>query len=110
MKREGKEQIVASLSGKLKDAALVVVTDYRGLTVEKITQLRNELRRTSSEYRVVKNTLLKRASKGTALEGLHDYLEGPTAIVISSGDPVAPVKVLVRFLKEYSEQIGRAHV
>jgi large subunit ribosomal protein L10 len=103
LKRDEKEQIVASLSGKLKDAALVVVTDYRGLTVEKITQLRNELRRASSEYQVVKNTLLKRASSGTALEGLHGYLEGPTAIVISSGDPVAPAKVLVRFLKEYSE-------
>jgi len=103
LKREEKEQIVASLSSKLKDAALVVVTDYRGLSVEKISQLSNELRRVSSEYRVVKNTLLKRASRGTALEGIHGSLEGPTAIVISSGDPVAPAKVLVRFLKEFSE-------
>lgn len=103
MKREEKEHIVTSLSSKLKEAVLVVVTDYRGLSVEKITQLRNELRRVSSEYRVVKNTLLKRASQGTPLEEIHGYLEGPTAIVISSGDPVAPVKVLVRFLKEYSE-------
>lgn len=103
MKREEKEKIVASLSSKLKQAALVVVTDYRGLSVEKITQLRNELRGVSSEYRVVKNTLLKRASQGTALEGLHGYLEGPTAILIGLGDPVAPVKVLVRFLKEFEQ-------
>jgi large subunit ribosomal protein L10 len=103
LKREEKQQIVTSLSSKLKEAVLVVVTDYRGLSVEKITQLRNELRRASSEYQVVKNTLLKRASMGTALEGIHGYLEGPTAIVISSGDPIAPVKVLVRYLKEYEQ-------
>lgn len=103
MKRPEKEKIVSSLATKLKDAQLVVVTDYRGLSVEKITQLRNELRRASSDYQVVKNTLLKRASQGTALEKLHGYLEGPTAVLISARDPVAPVKVLVRFLKEYSE-------
>lgn len=103
MKRPEKEKIITSLADKLREAQLVVLTDYRGLTVEKITQLRNELRRASSDYQVVKNTLLKRASQGTGLEKLHGYLEGPTAVVISSRDPVAPVKVLVRFLKEYSE-------
>jgi len=103
LKRAEKEQIVCSLSSKLKEAQLVVLTDYRGLSVEKITKLRNELRRASSDYHVVKNTLLKRASQGTALEQLHGYLEGPTAVVTSSRDPVAPVKVLVRFLKEYTE-------
>jgi large subunit ribosomal protein L10 len=52
LNREGKEQIVSHLSDKLKEASLVVVTDYRGLSVEKITQLRNELRSVSSDYRV----------------------------------------------------------
>ncbi len=103
MNREGKEQIVSHLSDKLKEASLVVVTDYRGLSVEKITQLRNELRSVSSDYRVAKNTLLKRASQGTDLEQLHQYFTGPTAIVLSLGDPIAPVKVLVKYLKDYSE-------
>ena len=103
MNREGKEHIVSHLSDKLKEASLVVVTDYRGLSVEKITQLRNELRSVSSDYRVAKNTLLKRASQGTDLEQLHQYFTGPTAIVLSLGDPIAPVKVLVKYLKDYSE-------
>jgi large subunit ribosomal protein L10 len=52
---------------------------------------------------VAKNTLLKRASQGTDLEQLHQYFTGPTAIVLSLGDPIAPVKVLVKYLKDYSE-------
>ena len=103
MNREGKEHVVSHLSDKLKEASLVVVTDYRGLSVEKITKLRNELRSVSSDYRVAKNTLLKRASQGTDLEQLHQYFTGPTAIVLSLGDPIAPVKVLVKYLKDYSE-------
>ena len=102
MNREGKEHIVSQLSDKLKDASLVVVTDYRGLTVEEITQLRNELRSVSSDYRVAKNTLLKRAAQGTDLEKLNPYFTGPTAIVLSPDDPVAPVKVLAKYLKDYS--------
>ena len=52
---------------------------------------------------MAKNTLLKRASQGTDLEQLHQYFTGPTAIVLSPGDPIAPVKVLVKYLKDYSE-------
>lgn len=110
MNKEGKEQIVSHLSDKLKDASLVVATDYRGLSVEQITQLRNELRSVSSDYRVAKNTLLKRASQGTDLEQLHEYFTGPTAILLSPGDPIAPVKVLVKYLKDYSELSIKAGV
>jgi large subunit ribosomal protein L10 len=110
LNREGKEQIVSHLSDKLKDASLVVATDYRGLSVEQITQLRNELRSVSSDYRVAKNTLLKRASQGTDLEQLHEYFTGPTAILLSPGDPIAPVKVLVKYLKDYSELSIKAGV
>lgn len=103
MNREGKEKIVSHLSHALRESSLVVVTDYRGLSVEKITKLRNELRTVSSDYRVAKNTLLKRASQGTDLEQLHSYFAGPTAVLVTTGDPIAPVKVLVKYLKEYSE-------
>ena len=110
MNREEKKEIVTELSDTLKGAALVVATDYRGLTVEKITQLRNELRSASSEYRVVKNTLLKRATEGTAVELLHEHLAGPTAIVVSPEDPIAPVKVLVKYLKDFKSLSIKAGV
>ena len=102
MNREEKQQAVTQLSDTLKDVSLVVATDYRGLTVEEITQLRNELRTVSSEYKVVKNTLLKRATEGTPIEPLHQHLTGPTAILVSPEDPVGPVKVLVKYLKDSS--------
>jgi large subunit ribosomal protein L10 len=102
LNREEKQQAVTQLSDKLKDVSLVVATDYRGLTVEEITQLRNELRSVSSEYKVVKNTLLKRATEGTPIEPLHEHLTGPTAILVSPEDPVGPLKVLVKHLKNYS--------
>ena len=73
------------------------------MSVEKITRLRNELRSVSSEYRVVKNTLLKRASEGTVFEPLHEHLTGPTAIVVSPEDPIGPSKVLAKHLKDYKE-------
>jgi large subunit ribosomal protein L10 len=110
LNREGKEQVVSHLSDKLKEASLVVATDYRGLSVEQITQLRNELRSVSSDYRVAKNTLLKRASQGTDLEQLHEYFTGPTAILLSPGDPIAPVKVLVKYVKDFSELSIKAGV
>ena len=110
MNREEKKEIVTELSDTLKGAALVVATDYRGLTVEKITQLRNELRSVSSEYRVVKNTLLKRATEGTAVELLHEHVTGPTAIVVSPEDPIAPVKVLVKYLKDFKSLSIKAGV
>ena len=102
MNKEEKQQAVTQLSDTLKGASLVVATDYRGLTVEEITQLRNELRSVSSHYKVVKNTLLKRATAGTPIEALHEHLTGPTAILVSPEDPVGPVKVLVKYLKDYS--------
>ena len=102
MNKESKEQIVSQLSSKLKQTNFAVLTDYRGLTVEQITRLRNELRGVSSDYHVVKNTLFKIASKGTEFEQLHQHFEGPTAILLSSDDPVTPSKILAKFLKEYS--------
>ena len=102
MDKEGKEQIVSHLSQKLKQATFAVLTDYRGLTVEKITKLRNELRGVSSDYKVAKNTFLKRASEGTELEQLNEYFVGPTAVLLSYDDPIAPSKILAKFLKNYA--------
>jgi large subunit ribosomal protein L10 len=102
LNKETKEQIVSHISSKLKQATFAILTGYRGLTVEQITRLRNELRGVSSDYQVVKNTLFKIASKGTEFEQLHQHFAGPTAILLSSDDPIAPSKILAKFLKEYS--------
>jgi large subunit ribosomal protein L10 len=75
-----------------------ILTDYRGLTVAEITELRKRLRETDAEYHVVKNTLFKRAIADE--ETLNLYLEGPTAIAFALTDPVAPTKVLLDFIRE----------
>lgn len=99
MNRENKEQVVAELAEKLASAKAAFLADYRGLNVEQVTKLRNELRSAGIDYRVVKNTLLKLAAKGTSSECLSGLLEGPTAIAIAPGDPVAPAKILSDFAK-----------
>jgi len=103
LNRETKKQIVSHLSSKLKKATFAVLIDYRGLNVEKITRLRNEFRSVSSDYRVTKNTFLKRAIQGTEFEQLHQFLVGPTAILLGYEDPIAPSKVLSKFLENYPE-------
>ncbi len=99
MNRSSKEQVVAELSEKLAGSTAAFLADYRGLGVEKLNQLRRELQNAGAEYRVVKNTLLRRASKGTGVECLDDQFEGPTAIALAGDDPVAPAKVLNDFAK-----------
>lgn len=99
MDRNSKEQVVAELAGTLASAKAAFLADYRGLNVEKLTQLRRELRGSGAEYRVVKNTLLRLAAKGTDMECMSAMLEGPTAVAIVPQDPVAPAKVLADFAK-----------
>ncbi len=99
MNRESKEQVVAELADKLGSAKAAFLADYRGLNVEQLNKLRGELRNAGIDYRVVKNTLLKLAAKGTEIECLSDFAHGPTAIAIAPGDPVAPAKILSDFAK-----------
>lgn len=108
MDRNSKEKLVAELAQKLASAKASFLADYRGLDVEKVNKLRGELRNAGVDYRVAKNTLLRLASKGTAAECLHQYLEGPTAIAIVDGDPVAPAKVLIDFAKSNDKFVLRA--
>jgi large subunit ribosomal protein L10 len=97
--RDNKAQLVSELAQKLASAKAAFLADYRGLNVEQLNKLRGELRGAGAEYQVVKNTLLRLASKGTGSECLDPYLAGPTAIAIASADPVAPAKVLAEFAK-----------
>ena len=98
-----KKEVVKEISERIKSAKAIVLADYRGLTVEQDTELRSALRKAGIDYRVVKNTLTRFAAKENDLDGLDPYLNGPTAMAISSTDPVAPAKVLSDFAKKYDK-------
>lgn len=100
MNRENKQQLISELHEKLKSAKAVFLADFRGMNVSQATGLRNELRKADVEYRVVKNTLLELASRGTDKEALSAHYAGPTAIALSYDDPVNAAKVLTRCAKE----------
>jgi large subunit ribosomal protein L10 len=97
--REEKVTAIAELREKLGKARGAVLTDFRGLTVADITDLRAALRKSQVEYTVVKNTLAKRAVQNTAVAGLSALFEGPTAVAISVTDPVAASKAVTQWAK-----------
>lgn len=96
---ESKKAQVAEITEALKNAATGVLVDYRGLTVEEDTKLRNQLREAGVNYFVVKNTLLRLAANQVGLEELDSILHGPTALAVSE-DPVAPAKILFDYAKQ----------
>lgn len=100
MKLEQKEKIVAELNDKFKKSKVVLVTDYKGLNVTTLNDLRRRLRESDIEYRVVKNTLLVRAAADTDVSKITDSFKGPSAIALSYEDPVAPAKVITKFAEE----------
>jgi large subunit ribosomal protein L10 len=101
--RRTKEQIVSELQGKLKEAKLGVLTSFSGMNVAKMEALRNALRKSNAELKVVKNTLLGIASKETDFSVLADHFKWPVAVVLSHKDPVGPTKVLVDFARKNPE-------
>ncbi len=100
MDRVTKESQVSELKEKLAKTAALVLADYRGLDVPTVTGLRNEFRKAQCEYKVYKNTLVKIAIKGTPIEGMSKYLEGPTAMILSYESASAAAKVATKFAKE----------
>ena len=94
-----KEEEVSKLAEKLKEAKVILLTDYRGINVADVTKLRADLRNTNSEYKVIKNNIIKRALDANGESGLDDLLEGPTAIVIGTVDYLEPSKVIYNFSK-----------
>lgn len=99
MKLEKKKEITDRIHEKFSRASIVILTDYKGMDVASLTDLRRRLREAGVEYKVVKNTLLRRASEGTDVEPLKERFTGPSAVAISYTDPVAPAKVLTEFAK-----------
>ncbi len=94
-----KNTSIDSLKTRLASAQSLILTDFRGLTVESDNKLRREFRAVGCEYQVVKNTLLGKAVKGTAMEAVESLLVGPTAIAFSDEDPAAPAKVATKVAK-----------
>ena len=100
MNKQNKQQVVKEIHEKLVSAKAVFVADFRGMTVDKATTLRNDLRAAQVEYRVVKNTLLELASVDTEAAVLAPYFKGPTAVAMTYSDPVAAAKVLAKYAKD----------
>ncbi len=100
MKKDKKQQVVQDLKNRLSSLNAAVLVDYRGLDCDQMSRLRKDLRNSSAELKVVKNTLLKLASKGTSFEKLTEYYKGPTAITFIEGEPVEPAKVLSKYAKD----------
>ena len=94
-----KEEAVNSLAAELKDASLVLLVDYRGITVEDATKLRKEVREANAEYKVIKNNIIKRALNANGENGLDNLLEGPTALITSKEAYLAPAKAIYNFSK-----------
>jgi len=98
-----KKKIAENLHERFSKSAIVIVTDYKGLDVTTINDLRRKLREAKIEFQVAKNSLLIRASRETGVGLLKDHFKGPNAVALSYDDPVAPAKVLTEFAKEHAE-------
>lgn len=98
-RRQARVEKVERLKEKLREAKGFILTDYRGLTVAEISELRRALRKAAVEYRVVKNSLAQLAAREVGMQGLERYLEGPTAVAFTAEDPVATAKMLATFSK-----------
>jgi Ribosomal protein L10. len=101
--REEKSQIVEQLKENFQRAQSVILTDYKGLTVEDETALRKKFREAGAKYEVIKNTLAERAAKEIGIEGIENFLTGTTAAAYGFDDPVTPAKILAEYAKEHEQ-------
>ena len=108
--REEKEKMKDEIAEALKQAELIVVTDYRGLNVDMINNLRGRLRNEKCRFRVTKNTMNKWACREAGFEQLEEFFEGPTAIAYADEDPVGAAKVLNEFSKEYEALVVKGGI
>ncbi|MCR6543944.1 50S ribosomal protein L10 [Dehalobacterium formicoaceticum] len=97
-----KEQEVSVLSQYISESSFTVLTDYRGLDVAEVTELRAKMREAGITFKVAKNTLIKLAAHEQGITDLDSYLEGPTAVAFSA-DPVTLAKILVDFAKTHND-------
>lgn len=105
MNRTDKQEILGEIKEAFTDVQSVVLADYRGITVPTVTAMRDEFRKAGCHYRVLKNSLVKIAVKGSKLEGMSKLLQGPTAVIWSTETPQAPAKIALKWAKEESKFI-----
>lgn len=105
-----KAKKVEEIKAKIGESVAVFLTDYQGVKVKEITDLRHRLRKIGSEYRVIKNNLLFRSVQDSQISGLEKYLTGQTAVAFASTDAVASVKIFLDFIKEYKKLTLKAGV
>jgi large subunit ribosomal protein L10 len=110
MPRPEKVQAVADIKESLEGSEAVFLTEYRGLTVKAVQELRSNLRSSGAEYKVVKMTLARRAAGEAGTSGLDEYLLGPTALAFAKSDPVATAKALKDFSKSHEVFVLKAGV
>ncbi len=104
MKKSEKDQIIAEVEQEISKATGLFFTDFSGITVEQITELRREFHKAGCGYRVAKNTLIKKAlDRVTGYDGVYDKLFGPTGIAFGYDDPVAPAKVIKKFNEKHGK-------
>lgn len=94
-----KEKEVAELAEKIKKAKVVLLTDYKGINVADVTELRAKLRGVDTEYKVIKNNITRRAMQSCGIEGLEEFLEGTTALIIGYEDYLEPSKIIYEYTK-----------
>jgi len=104
MRIDEKQTMSAGIAEVLDKAGAVYVTDFTGLDVQAQGELRSRLRESGAAYRVVKNTLMIRALEGLDFEGLEEHLTGPTGLVLTGEDPLAPAKVVRDFAREHDNR------
>ncbi|MEJ2320038.1 MAG: 50S ribosomal protein L10 [Gemmatimonadales bacterium] len=104
MRFEEKQQVAEELATRLRDADTIFLTDFTGLDVKEITEFRTKVRDGGLEYRVVKNTLARRAIEGLELDALDEHLVGPTALLLGGSDPVAPARIIRDFAREHDSR------
>ena len=100
MLKTDKEKTVSQLQERLALTKSLFLTDFRGLTVEEISKLRRDLKEKKAEYKVTKNTLIRRAAENSEFKGILDSLKGPTGLVFSYEDPLAPAKALYELFRK----------
>ncbi len=103
MQKNEKQEVINELHETFSRAKVAILTGYSGINVEQITELRSKLRQSKVEYRVVKNTLARKAAEGTGISPLMDHFVGPVGIALGYDDVVAPAKVLAEFSKAQSK-------
>ena len=96
-----KKEEVSKLAAKIKEAKVVLLTDYRGINVSDVTELRTKLRGSEVEYKVIKNNITRRALQSCEINGLDEQLEGPVAVIIGNEDYLEPLKAVYGYSKEH---------